>query len=338
MRIRLLVFFVFGFLSISLAGCSVLSPSPEQIAARLTDEEVLDLLRQVRVADCTWYGTNHWNLAEDGWSGSGHGAYEFISNTDNQYYYLFSKLFWGGRPTNRLAKNPRILFPLLESDSCEDILKAFYCYKHSGLPPRDSGPDNYGSKSDLEMTGDIFRKLLNNNRDVRVRYLAAQYLRSARLFELEDIERMLSDENLSVQIEGMRTAYNAMDMIGLAKNTEGNRDHGKIGFAKKLQQGKVYDEKKLLGEIALKHLNDNHFYIRSRSYSIFRKLTTRRVPGRREGSYTQERAKLPEHLNRHWERESWWKRQEEQQKLMAWWGKNSYHVVRNYGPDWKIEN
>jgi len=336
MRIRLLVFFIFCFLSISLAGYCVLRPGPEQIAARMTDEQVLDLLRQVRFADCTWYGTNHWKLMENGWDGGGHGNYEFISNTNNKYYHLFSQLFWGS-PTNRLAKNPRILFPLLESDSFEDILAAFYCYKHSGLPARNSGRDNYGSKSDLEMTGDIFRKLLNNNRDVRVRFLAAEYLRAAELFELEDIERMLSDENFSVQCEGVLTAHNAIRMIGSAKKIERNSGQGKIGFAKNIQEGKVYDEKKLLGEIVLKHLNDNHFYIRSSSYSIFRKLIKRMVPAKREGNYTQELAKLPEHMNRHWERESWWKRRQEQQKLIAWWEKNSDHVVRNYGHDWEIE-
>ena len=91
--------------------------------------------------------------------------------------------------------------------------------------------------------------------------------------------------------------------------------------------------KRRLIPILLKHLNDNHFYIRASCYRNFVFLVERRVflPGGRMNS-----SERPEILAKRfeWERESWWNCRDKQQELLSWWENNSETILHNSGPDW----
>jgi hypothetical protein len=162
--------------------------------------------------------------------------------------------------------------------------------------------------------------------------MAADILREKACPTIEDIDRMLSDENLSVQIIGIRSISDIRKSMEYAefKHFKANP---RPTEAETRRFSRTYDPvKKQLIPVLLKYLNDNHFYIRTACYDTFVFMLERRrfLPGRGM------RIEKPEMLAKRfqWERESWWKYREEQQKLLAWWEKDSASILLNSGPDW----
>jgi hypothetical protein len=164
--------------------------------------------------------------------------------------------------------------------------------------------------------------------------MAADLLLKKRIVDINDIDRMLSDKNFSVQKVGMNAVHRAMNPL----------EHGilpsptdplltSVGLRKYIVRKDHYRVKEQLIPILLKHLNDNHFHIRAECYRCFASLVERRRYGL-NGHFAGEKPEtLPAAIR--WQWESWWKRREEQQKLLSWWEGNGEHVLRNYGPDWR---
>jgi hypothetical protein len=91
-----------------------------------------------------------------------------------------------------------------------------------------------------------------------------------------------------------------------------------------------YITKKLLIPVLLKHLNDNHFYIRAGCYSTFLFLVERRISLPNGHLIIRKPKMLAKRFE--WERESWWSCQDQQQKLLAWWEDNGESILSYSDP------
>ncbi len=309
-----------------LLGCNTYNEMPTHIS----DEQVLESFRNDPRIEFRWYGNNKWRLDEDGWDGGGHDPYEVIPKTERLYSYPHGKLIWG-KGDARLIKNPKLLYPLFDSSDPDVVLAALYCY--SKVPIYGFWEHgNLLSKTDQSDLGSQLRRLISKHRDVRVRCMAAHLLMQKDFVTTEDIDRMLSDENLSVQIIGIRSIASIMNSIQLNEHEHFTK-RPRLTEADTERFGRTYYPiKKNLIPILLKHLNDNHFYIRASCYSDFVTLVERRkyLPN---GRMTIERPKMLEKYFE-WERESWRKRRDKQQELISWWQDNSESILRNSGAAW----
>ncbi len=309
-----------------LSGCAISNTNDSQDA----DEEILSSIVNKRCIDFRWYGINHWNLREDGWHSGGRVPHEVLPRSNQPLSHAHAQVLLG-REDSRLIQYPRLLYPLFDSDDTDVVLTAIYCY--SEMPTYDTR-----TKRTLISTGDLselasqLRKLLSEHRDVRVRCMAANVLHKKAILDIEDIDRMLSDKDLSIQILGIDSVYLIRNLMerGFEAIVPSLRPTG-VGISRYVERKEYYMIKKQLIPILLKHLNDNHFYIRAACYQSFASLVERHRPSS-EGHYTTEKPKtLPKPIQ--WERESWWSCRDEQRKLLSWWEDNSEFALRNYGPD-----
>jgi hypothetical protein len=309
-----------------LLGCNTYNEMPTQIS----DEQVLESFQNDPRIEFRWYGNNKWRLDEDGWDGGGHDPYEVVLKTDRLYSYPHGRLLWG-KDDVRLTKNPKLLYPLFDSSDPDVVLAALYCYSKEPIYGHwaQGMPNLTADQFDL---GSQLRRLITEHRDVRVRCMAAHILMQKALVTIEDIDSMLSDENLSVQIIGIRSIASISNSIQLNEHEHFTK-RPLLTEADNERFGRIfYLIKKKLIPILLKHLNDNHFYIRASCYSDFVSLVERRkyLPNSR---MTIERPKMLEKYFE-WERESWRKRRDKQQELISWWQDNSESILRNSGAAW----
>jgi len=309
-----------------LLGCTTYNGRSTQVS----DEQILESFRNDPLIEFRWYGNNQWRLTESGMHGSGHHPYEVVLKTDGIRSYPHGGLLLG-KDDARLVQNPELLYPLFDSSDPDVVLAALYCYSQAPIYGR-GVQGTLLSATDRSDLGSQLRRLLSEHRDVRVRCMAAHLLLQKHLVAVEDIDRMLSDENLSVQIIGIRSIASIRNVIEAdehmhftASPRPTEADTRKFGRTS-------YPIKRRLIPILLKHLNDNHFYIRSSCYSDLVVLVERRkfLPN---GHVTKER---PEILAKRfeWERESWWKCRDKQQELLSWWEGNSETILRNSDAAW----
>jgi len=311
-----------------LSGCAIFKTEHSEDA----DEEILSSIVDKRCIDLRWYGTNHWNLREDGYHSGGGGPYEVLARSNEVLSHAHAEVLLGGK-SSRLIQHPGLLYPLFDSDDTEVVLTAIYCY--SEMPTYDTRTKRtLISTADLSALASQLRKLLSEHRDVRVRCMAADVLRKKAILDIEDIDRMLSDKNLSIQILGIECVYLTRNLLEHGFESVAPllvRPTG-IGMSGYVERKQYYTIKKQLIPILLKHLNDNHFYIRAACYQSFAALVTSHKLCS-DGHYTTEKPEaLPKPIQ--WERESWWNCRDEQRKLLSWWEDNGECVLRNYGPDW----
>ena len=311
-----------------LSGCAISNTKHSQDG----DEEILSSIVNKRCIDFRWYGTNHWNLREDGWHSSGGGSYEVLPRSNEVLSHGHAQVLLG-REDSRLIQNPGLLYCLFDSDDTEVVLTAIYCY--SEMPTYDRRTKRtLISRADLSELASQLRKLLSEHRDVRIRCMAADVLRKKAILDIGDIDLMLSDKDLSVQILGIECVYLTRNLLehGLGSVPPVVFRPTGIGMSGYIERKQYYRIKKQLIPILLKHLNDNHFYIRAACYQSFATLVERHRPSS-DGRYSIEKPKtLPNPIQ--WERESWWNCRDEQRKLLSWWEDNGEFVLRNYGPDW----
>lgn len=312
-----------------LPGCSSTRPHP----ARLGDDDILAMVRSQRHIDVIWMGTDHWTVTATGMDGGGHGPYDVHHRTNEPDYYAFDHLLLDSTHS-RLASHFGLLFPLLESDDAEVVLTALYCYGQvtcGTVTPLDVPVSN----EHLAELGAALRRLMNEHRDVRVRCMAANLLFRRELFELADLDRMLSDEDLAVRLIGTRTTYAVLKYIAgrLPFPPQAIGIPHRVGIRRQIAMGGTGAVKEALASILLEHLNDT-------TVPFGGIVTARSGPswnasGQRDAGRTPSRRPetLPEHID--WIRQSWWARQEAQQALLAWWQANKYHVLADYGPDWR---
>jgi hypothetical protein len=309
---------------ILLTGCTALQSDNTQSI----DSEILSSIQTKRCTDFRWYGTNRWILTEDGWDGGGTVPYDVCPSSSEILSHAHAQVLTGAE-SSRLIQNPRLLYPLFNSTNADIVLTALYCYQE--MPLHDKRTENkLISTDDLRDLGLQLRKLLSKHRDERVRCMPADLLRKKVILEINDIDLMLSDKNLSVQIVGIESAYLIRNLVEFGfDNLHQPTD---IGVSKCIENEEYYALKKQLIPILIKHLNDNHFYIRAACYSSFLSFIERRRPSGGRG-YTVEKPKtLPKRIQ--WEHESWWECRSRQQELVSWWKANGEHVLRNYGLDW----
>jgi len=266
-----------------LPGCSSTRPHP----ARLGDDDILAMVRSQRHIDVIWMGTDHWTVTATGMDGGGHGPYDVHHRTNEPDYYAFDHLLLDSTHS-RLASHFGLLFPLLESDDAEVVLTALYCYGQvtcGTVTPLDVPVSN----EHLAELGAALRRLMNEHRDVRVRCMAANLLFRRELFELADLDRMLSDEDLAVRLIGTRTTYAVLKYIAgrLPFPPQAIGIPHRVGIRRQIAMGGTGAVKEALASILLEHLNDNHCAVRWNSYSAFRTLVERQRPTGR-GTYTVE--------------------------------------------------
>ncbi len=296
----------------------------------VSDEEILESFRHDTIVRFKWYGNNQWRLDESGWDGGGHGPYDVHLNTDEIHRCAHGELVWDGHNA-RLLKNPQLLYPLFDSPDTDVVLAALYCYSNAPIHANMT-TTTLLSTTDEPGLGSQLRRLLNEHRDVRVRCMAADMLRAKRFLAIRDIDRMLCDENLSVRIMGIR----AISPIRKAINTGEREVFGAGSRPTEADARSLYRThhpiKKRLIPILLKHLNDNHFYIRASCHHELRFLVQRRtfLP---DGRMTVQTPEMPA-KRFEWERESWWNCRDQQQKLLSWWRDEGESVLKNYGPQW----
>ena len=162
--------------------------------------------------------------------------------------------------------------------------------------------------------------------------MAAHILMQKHFVTVKDIDRMLSGKNLSVQLIGIHSIASIRNVIESDEHMHfTTRPRPTEADTRKFSR-KYYSIKRQLIPVLLKHLNDNHFYIRASCYSDFVGLVERRkflFNGHMTIDRPQMLAKRFE-----WERESWWKRRDKQQQLLSWWEANSESILRNSGAAW----
>ena len=310
-----------------LSGCAIFNAKDKQVS----NEDILAMIQNKRCIDFRWYGTNHWNLRENGWSSGGTEPYDVHQRTNEQHAHTFWQL--RSKKDSRLIQHPGLLYPLFDSDDAEVVLTAMYCYSEAPFDYK-RGKRPVISPADLSDLASRLRKLLSEHRDARVRCMAADLLCKKAILDIDDVDRMLSDKDLSIQILGVESVYLTRNLLEHGLGGVGPllfRPTG-IRISGYIERKQYYAIKKQLIPILLKHLNDNHFYIRAACYQSFASLVERHKPSS-DGRYTIEKPKtLPNPIQ--WERESWWNCRDEQRKLLSWWEDNGEFVLRNYGPDW----
>jgi hypothetical protein len=309
-----------------LTGCG----SSNSRHTAISDDEILESFRNDTIVQFQWYGNNQWRLDESGWDGGGHAPYDVDLNTDEIHRCAHGELVWDGHDA-RLLGNPQLLYPLFDSSDTDVVLAALYCYSNAPIHGYMTNTTLLSTTDEPDL-GSQLRRLLNEHRDVRVRCMAADMLRVKSFLAIRDVDRMLCDENLSVQIMGIRAIIRIRNgMKADERKVFGGGSRPTEADARSLHRS-YYPIKKQLIPILLKHLNDNHFYIRAECYREFRFLVRRRRY-LHDGRMTIETPDMPA-KRFDWERESWWNCRDQQQKLLSWWQDKGESVLRDYGPQW----
>lgn len=249
--------------------------------------------------DCRWYGANHWRLSEGGWDGGGHGPYEVNFNTSNPD----CRAVWDLRNSVLLLGDPNLLLPLFDSHDAEVLLTAMHLYR--------------GEYEDKETPAAARVRSLLKHRDVRVRCMAATKLSRKPFLTMAEIDGMLGDSDLSVQIIGVEAARKLSTRINVGINPV-------LPELSSMVPDDPHDDEyyfelnRELISVLLKHLNDNHFYIRAECYYLFRHQIGKGEPRRRNHFGVD----VPETFPRYdmwWAHAAWIERRDMQQEMVAWW-------------------
>jgi hypothetical protein len=210
-----------------------------------------------------------------------------------------------------LEQEPLAFLPLFDSKDPGVILTGVYIYRRSP-----AFVENL-STEDKSQVAAAFRKLLSHD-DVRMRFTAIQMLGERRWLAVDDVERGLDDEALSVRVV---TAWWAGDV---AERPARYSPQGKL-LATDPNRTEKADIKRRLAPVLLEHLNDPHFIIRSEVYGAFRCLFA-------EGVAIAERAghdlkpTLPARVD--WARDDWHTREKTQKEWKTWWAEHGEEALR----------
>lgn len=182
-----------------LAGCTY---QPSDRFARMSDEQIIAEVRKPEnQVFSIWYGCINETLAKDYIGGAGPGVINIVESP---------RLMWANKTiAERLQRNPYLLLASLKDDP--------HCH-FDPLPPDRAITVLYlYNKFDNVMAvaeakgklAEQFRPLLHNHPDVRVRYVAAEWLHKHKAIRLDDWQRMLDDPNSMIRIQG--SGYNPDD-------------------------------------------------------------------------------------------------------------------------------
>ncbi len=296
-------------------GCHSLQPIPsdKKIVA-----EGFTVLNTTPCIHFRWFGENEWRLSKTGWGGGGHHPYEVYLRTDEpQDYKAIEGLYEYDGPIKR---EPTLLLPLFDSHNTETVLAAMYVFREAHQVYDTLGP-GLGFATGVNPVAAKLRSLLYTHRDVRVRCMAADIMLAESFLVLDDVDKMLSDSNLCVRIIGVESVDSVSRQINRLVNLALSESLN--NGLNQANHGEDYPEEinRKLVSILLRHLNDNHFYIRSSCYNAFRSQTGNTSPK----PYRHFFIDVPETYLKvplWWAHESWTARGELQRDLLSWWESN----------------
>lgn len=301
-----------AFAALLWQSCHVLDPDSRD---KKIIEESFAAIHAKACIDFRWFGSGQWKLSKDGWSGGGRGPYAVSLRTNEPHCQAVWKLFKSGGP---LTRNPHLLNPLFDSNDTEVLLTAMYLFTEVSTNDFTEGQGLWLAREVSPLAAKI-RPLLYEHRDVRVRCMAANILKEWSFLALEDIDRMLSDSNLSVQMIGVSSANLVSEQINVGITPLFRQQAYDLELATTRED--YYAHNRKLISVLLKHLNDNHFYVRSSCYNLFRSQIGQQAPSSDGGRAIN----FPDTFPRSplwWAHESWMTRHEMMKKLQSWWEDN----------------
>jgi hypothetical protein len=276
--------FVVSVVMAILTGCA---SSPADRFARMSDEELVDAVRQrENQVFYVWYGCINETLTKDYIGGVSPGVIAIVGSPSLQ---------WADKTiAERLERNPYLLLESLRDDPHQHFdplppdraITVIYLYnRFDRLKAVQEAKDRLAER---------FRPLLHSHPDVRVRYVVAEWLHRHQAIQLADWQRMLDDPNSLIRIVG--SGYDPDD------GSKGTDAWWLTLFG---------------------HLNDPHFWVRAQ---LFPELDVT-LSGGRYPYLDRLPGNPPvkgEHID--WVRADWHVREETRLAWIAWYKANSQGI------------
>ena len=204
--------------------------------------------------------------------------------------------------SQRLSNNPLLLIPLLDSKDPDVVLYALHCYeKRTDVFKQHSFDDVRPLHYKLGI-------LINEYPDTRVRWKAFHFMAEMNWVSIADLACALNDPAESVRLAAANYLSEFQSILEFEKD---------VGLHQSFNMER--DIHNNLVQLAIKHINDNHYNVRFccadalksliRKSELFSVHTTNKLPD--------------EYIDIDWMRESWWKRHAAQKQLQQWRQQNS---------------
>jgi HEAT repeat protein len=146
--------------------------------------------------------------------------------------------------------------------------------------------------------------LITEYPDVRVRWKAFHLMEELNWVSTDDLARALDDPAESVRLAAAVYLGEFQSILEFEKDVQ-------LHLTSNIERD-VYNS---LAQLAIKHINDNHYNVRFECAELLKYLLR------------ESENKLPDELIEiDWMRESWWKRYAAQKRLQQWWQQNSIAI------------
>ncbi|MFC1636696.1 HEAT repeat domain-containing protein [Planctomycetota bacterium] len=281
---------------IGLAGCY-------RSSSRFSDKQILKMMQQPENLPYNyWHGESKWELTEDGSHMLSYGHLEFgrIFTEETDWGVIHGEIYM--KKSQRLSKNPLLLIPLLDSKDPDVVLYALHCYEKRSDVLAQHPFEN------MRLLYDKLGILITEYPDTRVRWKAFRLMTEMHWVSIADLTRALDDSEESVRLEAAAYLSEFKSILEFEKNLRLDQS---INIERDIHNS--------LAQLAIKHINDNHYNIRFDCVEVLKSLI------RKSELFSVQIDNKPsdEILDIDWMRESWWKRHAAQKQLQKWWQQNS---------------
>ena len=280
----------------SLAGC-------QRSSSNFSDNEIIEIMQQSENLPYNyWHGENKWELTEKGSQMLSFGHLEFGRKftEENDWGVILREVYM--KKSQRLNNNPLLLIPLLDSKDPDVVLYALHCYEKR--------PEVFEQHSfdDVRPLHHKLGILINEYPDTRVRWKTFHLMTEMNWVSIADLTCALDDPAESVRLT-------AADYLGRFQSIlEFEKD---VGLHQSFNMER--DIRNSLAQLAIKHINDNHYNVRFCCAETLKSLI------RKSNVFSMQIENKPPDgtIDIDWMRESWWKRHATQKQLQQWWQQNS---------------
>ena len=285
--------------TIGLAGC-------QSSSSRFSDKQILEMMQQPEnVPYNYWHGESKWELSEKGSHMINYGHLDFSRafTEESNWGVIHGEVYM--KKSQRLNKNPLLLVPLLDSKDPDVVLYALHCYEQRSDVLEQQPFD------DMRRLYDKLGILLTEYPDTRVRWKGFRLMKEMNWISTDDLAHALDDPSESVRLAAAGYLGEFQPILEFEKNIRLDQS---INMERAIHNS--------LAQLALKHINDNHYNIRFDCAEVVKSLI------RKSKLFSVQIEKKPsdQTMDIDWMRESWWKRHAAQKQLQEWWQQNSMAI------------
>lgn len=283
-----------------LAGC-------QRSSSNYSDNEIIEIMQQPdNLPYNYWHGESKWELTEKGSHMLSFGHLEFgrIFTEDTDWGVILREIIM--EKSQRLNKNPLLLLPLFDSKDPDVILYALHCYeKRADVFEQHSFDDVRPLHHKLSI-------LVNEYPDTRVRWKAFRLMTELNWVSIADLTRALDDPAESIRLAAAGYLGDFHSILDFEKEVGLRQSFSMEG-----------DIRNSLIQLAIKHINDNHYNVRFCCSQALKSL----IQTSELLTVKIENTSPDEFIDIDWMRESWWKRHAAQEQLQDWWQQHSTAIT-----------